>query len=152
MASFGVGALASSSVVHVEKIRLRSSVFGIPKVAQTDAHEPIKLLWTQAHSFSELKSDIGQFLAGGRGRVWRMAAGKNLELAVFSLRTTVRAIRDSFREADQSFSARRRIMGSVSDSGTSCSNVSSTDIDWVGRSGMTSLSSIPRASSCRRTP
>lgn len=33
MASFGVGALASSSVVQGEKIRLRSSVFGIPKVA-----------------------------------------------------------------------------------------------------------------------
>jgi len=75
-----------------------------------------------------------------------------LNSLVFSLRTTVRAIRDSFREADQSFSARRRIMGSVSDSGTSCSNVSSTDMDWVGRSGTTSLSSIPRARPCRRTP
>jgi hypothetical protein len=46
----------------------------------------------------------------------------------------VRAIRDSLR-TDQSFSARRRIIGSVSDKTMSFSNVSSTDIDyeWVDR-------------------
>jgi hypothetical protein len=57
------------------------------------------------------------------------------------LSTTVRAIRDSLRDADQSFSASRRIIGSVSDSRTSCSKVSSTEIDCVGRSGTTALSS-----------
>ena len=41
-----------------------------------------------------------------------------LNSLVFSLRTTVRAIRDSLREADQSFSARRRIIGSVSANST----------------------------------
>jgi len=67
-----------------------------------------------------------------------MAASQDLELARLSLRTTVRAIRDFLREADQSFSARRRIIGPVSASGTSCSKVS-TDIDCVGQSGTTSL-------------
>ena len=67
----------------------------------------------------------------------------NQRVMVLSLRTTVRAIRDSLREADQTFSARRRIIGSVSAKGTSCSKVSSAEMDCVGRSGTTSLSSIP---------
>ena len=67
-----------------------------------------------------------------------------LNSLVLSFRTTVRAVRDSLREADHSFSARRRIIGSVSDSGTSRSKVSSTEIDFVGRSETTGLSSIPR--------
>ena len=71
---------------------------------------------------------------------------------VFSLRTTVRAIRDSLREAAHSFSARRRIIASVSANGTSCSKVSSTDIDLVGLSGTTSLRSTPRESSYKRVP
>jgi len=36
-----------------------------------------------------------------------MTASENLELVVFSLRTTVRAIRNSLRDAVQVFSARR---------------------------------------------
>jgi hypothetical protein len=72
-----------------------------------------------------------------------------LNSLVFGLSTTVRAIRDSLRDADQSFSVSRRIIGSVSDSRASCSKVSSTEIDCVGRSGMTALSSTPRASSYR---
>ena len=75
-----------------------------------------------------------------------------LNSLVFSLRTTVRAILASLRDADQSLSARRRIMGSVSAKKTSLSKVSSTDIDCVGRSGTTSFSSMPRASSCNRMP
>lgn len=74
-----------------------------------------------------------------------MTARQDLELVVFSLRTTVRALGDSLREADQSFSAKRLIEGSVSESGTSSSNVSSTEMDCVGRSGITAASSIPRA-------
>jgi len=46
-------------------------------------------------------------------------------------------MRDSLREADQTLSARRRIIGSVSDNGTSRSKVSSTEIDFVGLSGTT---------------
>ena len=45
----------------------------------------------------------------------------------------VRGIRVSLRETNQSFSASRRIMGSVSVNSTPCSNVSSMDIDSVGR-------------------
>jgi len=70
-----------------------------------------------------------------------------LNSLVFSLGTTVRATRNSLRDVAQVSSARRRIIGSISASGTSCSKVSSTDTDFVGRSEMTSLSSIPRASS-----
>jgi hypothetical protein len=55
-----------------------------------------------------------------------------LNSQVFSLRTTFRAIRNSFRDAVQVFSARRRIIGSISVSGTSCSKVSSVDMDGVG--------------------
>jgi hypothetical protein len=54
-----------------------------------------------------------------------------LNSLVFSLRITVRAIRDSRRDANQSFSAGRRIIGSVSAKRTSLSKVSSTEIDWV---------------------
>src|ERR1700722_4988222 len=64
---------------------------------------------------------------------------RTLNSLVFSLRTTVRAIRDSLREQDQIFSARRRIIGSVSANGTSRSNVSSADKDCIGLSGTTSL-------------
>ena len=47
-----------------------------------------------------------------------MAASERiLNSLVFSFRTTVRAIRDSLRDAAQTFSARRRITGSVSPSG-----------------------------------
>ena len=52
-----------------------------------------------------------------------------LNSLVFSLRTTVRATRDSLREADRSFSARRRIIGSVFVNGTSRAKVSSTEMD-----------------------
>jgi len=72
-----------------------------------------------------------------------------LNSLVFCLSTTVRAIRDSLRDADQSFSASRQIIGSVSDSRTSGSKVSSTEIYCVGRSGMTARSSTPQASSYR---
>src|ERR1035438_1078551 len=81
---------------------------------------------------------------GGESGVWLRVM--ILNSPVFSLRTTVRALRDSLREADQSFSERRRIIGSVSANNRSCSKVSSTDIDCVGLSGTTGLWSIPRAS------
>src|SRR5438046_10288877 len=87
---------------------------------------------------------------GGDPGVWLRV--RILNSPVFSLRTTVRATRDSLREADQTFSARRRIIGSVSANKTSCSNVSSTDIDFVGRYGETLTSSIPRASFDKGTP
>jgi len=57
---------------------------------------------------------------------------------VLSFRTTVRPIRDSLRDAAQTFSARRRMNDSVSVKRTSCSNVSSADIDFVGLLGTTS--------------
>jgi hypothetical protein len=70
-----------------------------------------------------------------------------LNSLVLNLRTTVHAIRDSLREADQILSARRRIIGSVSSNAMSCSKVSSADMDCTGRSGTTLLLSSPRASS-----
>ena len=78
----------------------------------------------------------------------RGETNKQILLHVFrrSLILIVRATRDSLREADQTFSASRLIIGSVSVSKTSCSKVSSTDIDCVGRSATTGLSSMPRAS------
>jgi len=42
-----------------------------------------------------------------------------LKSIVFSFSTTVRGTRDSLGEADQTFSVRLRIIGSVSDNGTS---------------------------------
>jgi len=46
-----------------------------------------------------------------------MAPRKNIEVARLQLENTVRAIRDSLRDADHTFSARRRIIGSVSANG-----------------------------------
>jgi len=57
--------LASSLVVQLEEVRLRSRAFWFPKVAQTDADKPIALLWAQVHSFSQLQGDVHQFLARG---------------------------------------------------------------------------------------
>src|SRR5438067_12030876 len=72
-----------------------------------------------------------------------------LKSLVFSLGTTVRGTRDSLREADQTFSVRLRIIGSVSDNGTSRSKVSSAEIDFVGLSGTTWLLSMPRGTTRR---
>ena len=64
--------------------------------------------------------------AGGEGGVWLRVSTRNS--AVFNFKMTVLAALDSFREASHAFSARRRIMGSVSASTTSCSKVSSAEI------------------------
>ena len=88
---------------------------------------------TSVNSVDEVRTEFGVWL---RVRI--------LNSLVFNFSTIVRAIRDSWREADQSFSARRRITGSVSAKRTSLSKVSSTEIDCVGRSGTTAFSSMPR--------
>lgn len=136
----------------LEKGGLCSGLFTVSKLAQPYADEPIALLWLKSNRSRSLSAMFvnSSHEEGGEPGVWLRV--RILNSLVFILRTTVRAIRDSLREADQSFSARRRIVGSVSANGTSCSKVSSTEIDWVGRSEMTSLSSIPHASSCRRRP
>ena len=70
-----------SIFVLLEKSGLCSSLFGFHKVAQPDADEPITLLRTEGHSFSQPQRDVRQFLArGGRG-VGCMAASKDFELA-----------------------------------------------------------------------
>jgi len=74
---------------------------------------------------------------GGDGGVWLRV--KILNSLVLSLRTTVRAIRASLRDAAQVCSASLLIIGSVSASKTSSAKVSSADTDCVGRSETTSL-------------
>jgi hypothetical protein len=74
---------------------------------------------------------------GGTSGVWLRV--RMLKSLVFSLSTTVRPTRGSFREADQTFSASRRMSSSVSDSGISRGNVSSAEIDLVSLSGTTLL-------------
>src|SRR5436305_704262 len=74
-------ALASSSLVRLEQIRLCSSRSGLFEVAQANAYEPIALLRPQRHSVSQRQSDVRQFFAGRGRSTWRMAAGKDLELA-----------------------------------------------------------------------
>src|ERR1019366_2602501 len=103
-----------SIFVLLEKDRLRSSVFGFPKVAQTNANKSIALLRTEINPLSQLQGDVSQFFLGRGGEPGVWLRVRILNSLVFSLRTTVRAIRDSLLEADQSFSARRRIIGSVS--------------------------------------
>src|SRR6185312_11331586 len=75
---------------------------------------------------------------GGRFGVWLRV--RILNSFVFNLSTTVLAIRVSLRDAAHTFSAKRRIIGSVSAIGTSSSNVSSAEMDLVGLSGTTSFS------------
>jgi len=48
-----------SILVLLEKDRLRSSVFGLLKVAQTNANEPVALLRTEINPFSQLQGDVG---------------------------------------------------------------------------------------------
>ena len=69
----------------LEKDRLRNSVFGFLKVAQTNANEPIALLRTEINPLSQLQDDVRQFFAGGGWGAWRMAASENLELACLQL-------------------------------------------------------------------
>src|SRR5579864_3363265 len=106
-------------------------------------------MFTLSRSIRAMLVNSSQQEGAGDG-VWLRV--RILNSLVFSLRTTVRAIRHSLREADHSFSASRRIITSVSANGTSCSNVSSTDIDLVGLSGTTSLRSTPRERSYKRIP
>src|SRR5207237_2161533 len=82
---------------------------------------------------------------GGTVGVWLRV--RILNSLVFNLRTTVRATRNSLRDAVQVLSARRRIIASVSVRATSCSKVSSADTDCVRLSGMTSLLSMPTGKS-----
>jgi hypothetical protein len=67
--------------VLLEKGGLCSDLFGFPKVAQPYADEPVALLWTQGHSFSQPHCDVRQLITGGGRRAGRMAASKNFELA-----------------------------------------------------------------------
>ena len=60
---------------------------------------------------------------GGVAGVWLRV--RMLNSLVFSFNTTVRATRDSLREADHTFCARRSINSPVSDRGISRSKVSS---------------------------
>jgi hypothetical protein len=141
--------MANSSVAQLEKVRLRRGVFGIPKVAKTDADQPIALLCTQIYSLALFQRHLGNSSQeeGGQRGVWLRV--RTLNSPVFSFRTTERAVRDLY--AKQTRACRLGVdMGSVSANGTSRSKVSSTDIDRVGRCGTTSLSSIPGASSCKR--
>src|SRR5581483_11690188 len=134
----------------LEEIGLPGILVPITKVAQADANQPVPLLGTEVHSCPKAQRDVRQLLTGGERRIRCLTARvRILNSLVFNFRTTVCAIRDSLREADQTFSASRRIITSVSPRSTSCSKVSSADMDWVGRSGTTGVSSIPRASSCR---
>jgi len=71
--------------VLLEKGRLGSSVFRFPKVAHTNANQPIPLLRTEINPLSQFQGDIGQLFAGGGWEAWRMAAGENLELARLQL-------------------------------------------------------------------
>jgi hypothetical protein len=122
------------------------------EVARANTHEPKLLLWIKGNFVSQRQSDPRQLLARGRRRGWCLTSRKHVKLAVFGFRTAVRAILDSLRKATNVFSARRRIIGSVSASNTSRSNVSSADIDQVGRLGTNGFSSIPIANSYRRCP
>ena len=81
-----------------------------------------------------MATSSSQDLSGMSGvwlRVWM------LNSFVLSLSTTVRATRDSRREAAQTFSASVRIRSSVSERGMSCSKVSSAEMDLVGLFGVT---------------
>ena len=120
----------------------------ITEVAEADPHKTKSLLWDRGLTFSRKDRAIrvsSSQEAGGESGVWLRVRIWNW--AVFSFKTTVRAILDSLRDASQVFSASRRIIGSVSASSTSCSKVSSAEIDWVGRLGTTGFSSIPLANS-----
>ena len=134
MATIKSGSLASTShLTHNglrlgEKSRLRGRIVRVADIAQADANQPKPLVRAEADTFPQPQGDIRELLARSRRRTWR---------------TTVRAIRDSLREAAHVCSASLRIIGSISVSKTSCSKVSSADMDCVGLSETTSLLSIP---------
>jgi len=54
-----------SIFVLLEKDWLRSFVFRLLKVAQTNANEPITLLRTEINPLSQLQGDVSQFFTGG---------------------------------------------------------------------------------------
>jgi hypothetical protein len=111
----------------LEESRLCRSILGIAKVVESNANQAKALLWTQLDSSRNDKAMLvnSSQEEGGEAGVWLRV--RILNSLVFSLSTTVRGTRISLREAVHVFSARRRIIGSVSVKGTSCSNVSSAD-------------------------
>jgi len=131
-----------------EKSRLgQLPSFRIAKVAQADRQPGETAVRAEA---TRCSSDTAIFVSSSqeaRWRTWRVAASENLEFVVFSFSTTVRAIRDSLREAVHVCCASCRIIGSVSASKTSCSKVSSTDMGLCRPVRDYLLSSIPRANS-----
>ena len=85
--------------------RLRRFVSRFLKIAQADTHQAKTLLRTQIYFRLQHQSYVRQFLTvyGGEDGVWLRV--RILNSLVLSLSTTVRAIRDSLREAAQTFSA-----------------------------------------------
>jgi hypothetical protein len=88
----------------IEASRLRGG-FEFVEIAQPDTNEAKTLPWTQVYSLPQHQSNVCQFLARNGRRCGCMARVKIVKLLVFSLSTTVRAIRDSLRETAAGLSA-----------------------------------------------
>jgi len=57
-----------------KKAGLCRIVFGLAKVGQPDADEPVALLWAQGYSFPQPERNLRQLFTGGGRRAGRMAA------------------------------------------------------------------------------
>jgi hypothetical protein len=75
-----------SIVVLLEKGRLRGSLFRFAKVAQPYPDQAKPLMLAKGNSFAQTERNVRQFFTRSRRRVWRMAAGEDLELFGFQLK------------------------------------------------------------------
>jgi hypothetical protein len=121
-------------------VKLSRDVFRVEEIINADADEAKSLLRSEGNTFPQRERDRRQFFARRRGdkAVWLRV--RIVNSAVFNFGTTVLAIRLSLRDAAQVSSASLRIMCSISASGTSCSNVSSAEMDCVGRDDSNAVS------------
>src|SRR5437867_7844172 len=101
----------------------------------------------QLHSLAQRQRDGRQLLARRGRRAGCMTTCQDVEVACLQLEDHCTWYTQFLTRSGQTFSVRVRIIGSVSDNGTSRSKVSSAEIDLGGLFGTTWLLSMPRDNS-----
>jgi hypothetical protein len=133
--------------VLIKQGGLPREIFRLEEITKADADQTKPLLRSEGNTLLQRKCDGRQLFARrGRGRR-SVAAREDLELRGLQIQYYGSRNPPFVARCGPGQLASLRIIGSVSASGTSCSNVSSAEMDFVGRSSTTADSSTPRANS-----
>jgi hypothetical protein len=129
-----------------------SSAGGLEEIAETHSNRSKFLAGAESDTFTESQSYVRQLFAGRRRRGRRVATSEHVEFAGLEFQNDGAGDSGFLARGSPRVPASLRIIGSVSLKGTPGSKMSSDEIDCVGRSATTSLSSMPRANRYRRAP